>query len=304
MKLLMTGATGVLGMAAVPVLVSSGWDVTAVARSSDQQRDLDRMGARPVEMDLFEPADIAHKVAGVDAVVHFATAIPPYESMKQRSSWDTNDRLRDHATALLVEASIAAGVSRFVQQSVTFSYADGGTGWLDESSPIEPVWDVLDSSLAAEAHVARFAKAGGAGVVLRLSRLYGPGRASAEYVWAARERQLPIIGSGRNYVSSLHVDDAATALRAALTVPPGVYNVTDDRPVSSADYNRSLAAALGAPKPRRVPEIIARASQGDVVKLLTISHRVSNQRFVKATRWSPTYSSVLDGWEDVVSRDV
>lgn len=211
-----------------------------------------------------------------------------------------NDRLRSNVTRILVDAAVANGVAGFVQQSITFFYADGGDTWLDETAPIAGSWDVLESALDAEANVERFRDSGGNGVTLRLSRLYGPGLASADYIASVTERKLPIVGDGQNYVSSLHTHDAATATLAALTAPAGTYNVSDDKPQRAAEHTTTLAELLGAPAPRRVPRWLARLVAGDTVALLTTSQRISNSRFKEATGWKPKFPSAPVGWHDVV----
>lgn len=161
MKILLTGATGVLGRAAVPRLVEDGHDVIAVSRSPDDAAWLEETGARPEPVDLFDPSAIGRAVAGVDTVVHFATAIPPMSKMTKRRSWAMNDRLRSEATGILVDAAIANDVSRFIQQSVTFAYRGGGTpGWTRTQSSIpagscstqfsmrKPTWTVFARPVA------------------------------------------------------------------------------------------------------------------------------------------------------------
>lgn len=301
MKILFTGATGVLGEASLPLLVAEGHDISGVFRSESKKEWLEAVGARPVRVDFFDPASISRAMSGMDGVIHFATAIPPQRAMRKRSAWKMNDRLRSTATANLVDAALVNGVERFVQQSIVFAYADGGDRWLDESAPVDPVWDVLDSALTAESHVARFRAGGGIGITLRLSRLYGPGRASGDYIASVRDRKLPIIGRGDNYVSSIHVDDAATALAGALTAPDGTYNVSDDMPMRSSDNLRALADALGAPAPRRVPRWLAAIAVGKVAAWLTVSHRVSNRAFRDATGWAPAFPNAAEGWAHVVA---
>lgn len=296
MKILFTGATGVLGRAAIPALVVADHEVTAVARSTEAERWLGATGARPLALDLFDRPGLARELEGMDTVIHYATAIPPVATMADRSSWVMNDRLRSESTALLVDAAIEAGVSRFVQQSITLFYADGGAAWLDEDAPVDPAWDVVSSALDAETEVERFVAGGRTGVVLRLARLYGPGRASAEYVEAVAQGALPIVDDGHPYVSSLHVDDATTALLAALEAPTGVYNVGDDEPVTERRFKRSLADAVGAPEPPHLPIDAVAAHYGDLTKLITLSQRISNRRFREVTGWAPRHRSVLDGW--------
>jgi 2-alkyl-3-oxoalkanoate reductase len=300
MKILFTGATGVLGSEALPRLLERGDDVTVVTRSDTDADTVNGRGARALTIDLLDRDSVVESVHGVDTIIHFATAIPPQSTMTKRQSWAMNDRLRSEATSNLVDAAIASGVERFVQQSITFTYADGGSDWIDEESPIRPVWDVLDSALDAERHVDRFRASGGIGVVLRLARVYGPGRASAEYIESIEKRKLPMVGTGLNFVSSLHTHDAGLAVATALTAPDGTYNVTDDEPQPSRAILEAIASELGVRSPRRIPAWVSNVAVGKATKLLTVSHRVSNHHLKQATGWRPKYGSALDGWTEIV----
>lgn len=174
MKVFVTGATGAVGRPAVRQLVAAGHEVTAVARTDAKATEVERAGARARRVDLFDAADVRQAVAGHDAVVNLATHIPPLSRMGRRSAWAINDRLRSEASAHLVDAALATGAARFVQESIAFLYADGVDRWLDaESAPIEP-FPIGRSALAAEAQAARFTAEGGAGVVLRFGQFYGP----------------------------------------------------------------------------------------------------------------------------------
>lgn len=300
MNIFFTGATGVIGRETIPELTKAGHQVTAVARNADDHDRLLRQGARSVEVDLFDPAAVSAAVDGHEVVVHMATSIPPQDKMSKRASWTMNDRLRAVATSHLVDAALARDVEAFIQQSITFVYADGNDRWLYEDAPIDTVWDVLDSALVAEDHVARFTGGGGRGVVLRCSSLYGPGSASQEYVTAVAARKLPIVGSGGNYTSHLHTQDAGTAIVAALNAPTGVYNVTDDTPVTKREELEALANTLGVKPPRKLPRWLARTVVGPAANMLTVSQRVSNERFQRVTDWTPRFPSVIDGWRDAV----
>lgn len=301
MRVVFTGATGVIGRRAVPLLVSAGHDVIGIARRDDDHRWLAGIGARPIRLDLFDPVPVATAVEGADCVVHMATAIPSMERSTERDAWAMNDRLRSEATGLLVDAAVEHGVGHFIQQSITFVYADGGDRWIDEDAEVAAVWDVLDSALDAERAVGRFTDNGGGGIVLRYSSLYGPGRTSADYIAAVADRRMPLVGGGHNYVSHIHVDDAAAAIVAALEAPAGIYNVTDDVPVRKRRELEVLADALGAKRPRSIPRLAARAVIGSATEFLVASHRVSNSRFKEATGWQPTRPSIVEGWPEVVA---
>jgi nucleoside-diphosphate-sugar epimerase len=112
----------------------------------------------------------------------------------------------------------------------------------------------------------------------------------------ARKRLLNQIGPGTNYFSSIYVPDAGRAVAAVVDAPAGIYNVSDDDPVLFADYLRSLAAAVGAKKPMRLPGFLGGLFFGDVWKYFSRSQRVSNAKLKQATGWQPTVRNVREGW--------
>ena len=209
MRVFVTGGSGVLGRAVSPLLRAHGHEVAAPGRS---------------ELDLFDPAALRRAAERAGAIFHLATHIPPPEQHGNRDAWRENDVLRAEVSRLLVDAALGAETELYVQPSVTFLYPPGGP--VDEDTPVRDVPAHLRSALEAEAETARFAAAGGRGVVLRIGRLDGPG------TWYER----PDFASG----STLHVDDAGSALVAALGVPSGVYNVCrDGERVSNARFKRA-----------------------------------------------------------------
>src|SRR5262245_5330794 len=111
MRIFVTGATGVIGCRVVPQLLQDGHEVTAVTRSTGTASGLDRIGARPVQVDLFDRAALARVLPGHDAVINLATHMPSSMlRMLIRRSWRENDRIRSEGSACLVDAALAAGV--------------------------------------------------------------------------------------------------------------------------------------------------------------------------------------------------
>jgi len=301
MKVLVTGATGVVGRRLVPLLIGAGHRVSAIARAPGKREELARIGASAVNADLFAPDSLRRAVAGCDAVVNLATHMPATTTrMMRRSAWRENDRVRRVGSANLVEAALGEGVVRFVQESFAPAYPDCGDRWIEESMPLAPARyneSVLDAEKAAE----RFAEAGGTGVVLRFAGFYGPdSRFLAEAIRQVRRGRAPLPGSPGAFVSSVHHDDAASAAAAALSVPSGAYNVVDDEPVSHREYVDSLAGALGVPRPRLPPPWM-KWLLGSVGELLARSQRISNRKIKACCPWKPIYPSVREGWAAVVA---
>ncbi|MEZ4504128.1 MAG: NAD(P)-dependent oxidoreductase [Dehalococcoidia bacterium] len=300
-RVFLTGATGAMGQAIVRDLVGRGHEVTGVTRSAEGASLLRALGATPIEVDLFDARALTDAVRGADAIAHFATSIPRGMAAARRGAWRTNDRLRLEGTASLLEAARGAGVPRFIFESISLAYPDGGEDWLDESTPLAPVSPVMESAVEAEAMIRGFAQDGGEAVVLRFGRLYGPGRASGDLIEAVQRRRMPVIGSGENLVSSVHVDDVGRAVGAALEVVPGTYNVVDDAPETQRALLEGLASALDAPLPRRLPRPLARMMLGASVRVLTVSHRVSNRRFRQASGWAPRHPSAIEAYRSVAA---
>ncbi|MEA2670215.1 MAG: hypothetical protein QOG45_435 [Chloroflexota bacterium] len=299
MKVFVAGATGAVGRPAVRLLVDAGHSVTAAARSREKAALLRSLGATAVIVDLFDPAAVRAAVAGHDAVVNLATHIPSSARAALPGSWAENDRIRREVSRTLVDAALATGATRYVQESVAFLYRDLGDGWIDEDTPLElPAY--ARSTGDAEASAQRFTDAGGTGVVLRFGMFYGAdSHMTVEMVRLARRGLIPFMGP-RGFVSSIHTDDAGAAVAAALRVPAGVYNVVDDEPLRRADFAASLAGALGTPTPRIAPRA-AGALLGSIGTVMTRSQRVSNRRFREASGWTPGRPSVREGWPEVVA---
>lgn len=295
MKVFVAGATGVVGRRLVPLLVSSGHEVTAVARSPAKHDALTRQGARALNVDLFDRPAVKAAVAGHEAVVNIATHIPSGGKLLLPGAFKENNRIRKEASRNLAEAASAAGAQRFIQESFAAVYPDRGDQWIDETVPIDParyVETVRDAESAAE----HFTTSGGAGVVLRFSFFYGPDSAlTLDQLRFVKKGIAPIFGSPDGYVSSLWIDDAASAVLAALRVPGGIYNVTDDVPVRRRECFDALARALGVKPPKFFPEWVSTLS-GSVGDTLGRSLRLSNKRFRETARWAPTVRSVTEGW--------
>src|SRR5947209_13336979 len=132
MRVFVVGATGVLGRALVPLLLARGHAVRALARSPERARPLAEAGTDVVPGDLLEP-ELATRLpgllAGCQAVIHAATAIP--RDAAAPGAWDATTRLRTEGTRRLLDAALATGAGRYLQQSIVMAYPDGGDRWLD-----------------------------------------------------------------------------------------------------------------------------------------------------------------------------
>jgi nucleoside-diphosphate-sugar epimerase len=300
MKVFLTGATGAVGPGTVRGLLAEGHQVRAVARSEDKAAQLRELGAEPVAVDVFDGDAVKQGVDGCEAVLHLATNVPPLRRMARKNGWATHNRLRTTATELLVDAALATGATKFVKESVSFVYPDGGDAWIDETTPPDETVAMLQPTLEGERIIDRFTAAGGEGVVLRFGSFYGPtARVIDEALRLARWRLSIVGGEPQAYVSSIHTDDVAGAAVAALGAPAGIYNVVEDQPVTRRDYLDAFSAAFGLRRLRPTPTWLVKLTSGAAAAAVIRSWRISNRKLRDATGWSPRYPSVRDGWPAV-----
>lgn len=298
MRVFVTGATGVLGRRVVPQLVGEGHDVTAVARTGSKATALRNQGATPALVDLLDPRAIAKVVTGSDALLHLATAIPSTSRMLRPGAWRATGRLRTEAARNLVDAALALGVTRYVQESLGFVYPDCGDTWINEDAKVDPP-RYAAPVLEAEAQTRRITASGGIGIALRFGLFYSADSPQTRaIVDLARRGLLPLPGRHDGYQSWVHVDDAATAVCAALRAPAGPYNVGEDEPLTNATHAETLAELFG----RRVHRPPAWLGVGGPLRLQLRSLRVSNRRLRAATGWRAAHPSRRSGWSAVLSR--
>jgi len=301
MDVFVTGGTGVLGRPVVRGLAAEGHRVRALSRSESNDALLGRLGAEPVRGDLFDPAALAAAVAGSEAVLHLATRIPPRNRATSPDAWRENHRIRIDGTRNLVDAALAAGAATVLYPGICFVYGDAGDDWIDAETGSVQAGPMLASTLGAEEEVARFTAAGGRGIVLRMGYFYGPeAESSLDTLALARRGAAVLAGPGDAFYPSIWVDDAASAVIAALrSAPAGIYDVVDDDPLPRRELARAVAEAAGRPFVLRPPMWLIKIVGGRQAEFMGRSQRVSNHRFRAATGWSPSVRDARHGWHRI-----
>jgi nucleoside-diphosphate-sugar epimerase len=292
-RVFVSGASGVLGRRAVPGLVAAGYTVTANVRNGEARRVAEGVGASAVTIDLFDREATARLGDTHDAVVHIATSIPTGASAGRRTGWAMNDQLRSDAAANLASAMATSG-GRYVGESITFPYVDGGDEWINEAHPRSYFWGnqtCVDSEAASES----VTRAGGDGVCLRFAIFFADDSAHVHLIRSLAKRGIfgpP--GRPETLTSWIHIDDAASAVVAALGATPGVYNVAEPNPAPRSDHAAAIAIAVGRSRLRSLPSpIVWLGGQG--ITSLARAQRISSAALSDDTGWQPR-RSVIDCW--------
>ena len=296
MNVLVTGATGMIGLRVVPLLVARGHTVTAAGRARERLEGLAKQGARPLVLDLFDRDAVRRAMEGQNVVANLATHIPaPGPRAFLPGAWADNDRIRRVASANIADAAIAAGARRMIQESFGPVYPDSRDRWVDETVPPRPA-AYNRSVLDAEASAQRVTDAGAAGVVLRFALLYGgvDDPFTRDLVRYVARGWLPLFGRPDGYVSMVTHDDAASAVAASLDAPAGIYNVVDDEPMTRAALAAALGSAIGVRAPKLPPSWMT-ALAGSIGETIGRSLRMSNRKLRQSTAWVPGHPSVREG---------
>jgi nucleoside-diphosphate-sugar epimerase len=292
-KVAVTGATGVIGAAAVRALVAAGHDVVALARTPTEASVVAAAGARTRTGSVADRASLLALLEGCDAVCNLATHIPVGYAALRRRFFRAHDRLGTDGVRMVVDAAREAGVRRVVQESVSLLYADGGDDWIDESSPLG-ITRVTEPASVAEAHVQEYACDSRVGVVLRFGAVLGDEATTHWMLGSPRRGRLLALGSPESWAHLVHTDDLGGAVLAALSAPTGVYNVGAE-PVRRGDLLAAYAEVVGK-RPGLLGRSVPHRPSGERAESLTRSLRVNSEHFTAQTGWVPRRPSVDASW--------
>jgi nucleoside-diphosphate-sugar epimerase len=120
-----------------------------------------------------------------------------------------------------------------------------------------------------------------------------------------RDGSFKIPGSGDYYRSFVHVDDVVNALTliAAKNAKDSTYIITDDEPVTFAEFVYYVADRMGFKRPGKVPAFLAKAVLGsDMIKLLTRSIKARNTKAKNELGLQLRYPTYKEGVVDILQK--
>jgi 2-alkyl-3-oxoalkanoate reductase len=257
-RVLVTGATSLIGSATVDRLVARGDEVAVLQRRPTRRPDV-----REVLGDIAEHEALADACSGVDAVVHLAAKVGV------TGVWDEYLRINVRGTERLLDAAGHAGVRRFVHVSSP-SVAHAGQALVGEGAgaadPGATRGHYATSKALAEVAALAASSADMPVVAVRPHLVWGPGDTQlvGRIVERARQGRLALVGSGTALIDTTYIDNAADALVAAVDRAPGLggraFVVSNGEPRTVHELVTRMVAAAGlAWRPRRVPTAIAKA---------------------------------------------
>ena len=259
---------GFVGLAAARLFHSRGWEVLAGTHTPESAAQLGGEPFAALAVDIADPAALAAppELRGLDAVIHCASSGRGGADAYRRVYLEGAQNL---ATVLAPKRLIFTG------STSVYTQTDGA--WVTETSTALP--DRETGRVLREAEDVVLATGGS---VARLAGIYGPSRSVLLKKFLAGEAVIE--GDGGRWINQIHRDDAAAALLTLVeSAATGIFNVSDDEPMTQRAVYEWLAGHFQQPLPPSGPIPTDR-------KRGWTSKRVSNAS-LRALGWSPQYPS-------------
>lgn len=303
MKIVVTGATGYIGSALVPVLQARGDHVIVLSRSAERARA--RLGAQitAVTADLETPGPWRDSLAGAHAIVHLAGESVGAKRWNAREKQIVRDS-RVEATRTLVEAIGALPAEQRPRVLVSASGGDYYPFALDKDDFDDD--EVTEADPAGDSFLARVcrdwekeanaATAHGVRVVcMRTGIVLGAGGGALDKLTTPFKLFVGgRIGSGRQWFSWIHRDDAVAAYAAATTDERyiGPINLVTDS-VRNADLASTLGKVLHRPSWLPVPAFAVKLAAGEFAEYVLKGRRIVPNK-LRALGFSWKHTALLD----------
>ncbi|QUQ67002.1 TIGR01777 family oxidoreductase [Kutzneria sp. CA-103260] len=256
MRVVVAGASGVIGTALTPVLRSAGHEVLRLVRRSPSAPDERQWD--PVAGTIADGA-----LDGVDAVINLCAV----DTTAKRWTPEFKKELTDSRvvpTRVLAEAVAAQGVPALLNSSSVAYYGDTGDQVVDESVP---AGTGFLADMDREREEATKAALAARVVLLRTGIVLSPtggllGQLRPMVAWGAGGR----MGTGRQYLAWISLHDEVAAIQFALEHKEisGPVNLSGPQPVTNAEMVRAVGRLLHRPTPWVYPPWLLRLFAGEL----------------------------------------
>ena len=264
-RLLVTGATGMVGGWVARRAVQDGYQVRALVRPASAKDDLEELGIELVEGDLARPETLPPAVTDVDLVIHTAAHVGDWGPAEKYRA--INVIALEH---LLTAVEREGKLKRWVQISSLGVYPARHHYGSDENVPVDIqgldgyTRTKAEAELVLKRHIDESQLPA---VLLRPGFIYGPGdrHVVPRLIERIKAGKMKLVGDGQKLLNNTYVGNLVDAVFLALHNDNAVgetFNVRDERMVTREEFIGTVADYLGQPRPGKIPEWIARSLVG------------------------------------------
>ncbi len=250
MKVLITGATGLLGGHLIKELQERGEEIRALVLPVENADRLTKQGVEVVRGDVTDASTLPPAVKNVDLVFHLAGMMGVWRPLSDYRLVNVT------GSANLYKAAQAAGVRRFVHTSSHTVYGLGYGRFLTENDALRPDPDPYSITKAEGDRLMRrlMINSEVETVILRPGTFFGPGDRLhfGRMAQKVRDGKGLIIGRGDNALPFCYVTDVVQGFLLAAyheNAPGNVYNITNDQPLTQQEMFNAIADAVGGKRP-------------------------------------------------------
>src|SRR5215468_5723814 len=289
MKILVTGATGLIGRSVYRSLIIEGHQVVALSRRpAAAPMVIDSAGVAAFHWEPAAESPPAEAWEGVEAVIHLAGE--PVAAAR----WTDEQKRRIRDSRVKGSRSLVAGMRAtprppkvLISASAVGFYGDRGDEILNESSAPGSGF-LSEVCLDWETEVARARELGVRVAFVRTGVALSPSGGALEKMLLPFKLGLGgRLGGGRQWFPWIHIEDVVGIFLHALIslAVDGPINGVAPGIVTNEEFTRELAAALNRPVFFPVPELALRVLMGEMAEVVTASQRVVPQVALDTGYW-------------------
>ena len=278
MNIFITGGTGLIGQALIPVLLNQQHQLSLLTRSEKKARRLFpqknlRFFTSLTALKNLDEFDVVINLAGEPI---FAKA---WNEAQKATLFNSRVKLTEQI-ALLINAGL--NPPRLISASATGIYGDGGNQLMNDEN--STAFNTFSARLC-QAWESAALQAKTTVCLLRTGIVLSPkGGALAKMLPLYRLNLAGRLGSGKQYWAWIALEDAVNAVLFLISNfdCKGIYNLTAPHPVTNSEFNRQLAAALHRCAPFPVPAFALKLALGERADMLLESQNVFPKRLLEA----------------------
>lgn len=297
MKVLVTGATGLIGRKLIHALLRKGIDVCALARSPEKLPELP-------EENIFlwsdEQIPSTEAITGCDVIVHLAgegIADQRWTKARKKRIWESRIQGTKNLVSAMRLLSVTERPKVLISGSAIGIYAESEQPQ-DESSP-QGNGFLTELTTAWETEAKEAQDLGVRTVLVRTGLVLSN-------KGGLLSKSGPIVlGSGQQWMSWIHIQDMIRFILFAMDTKDisGAYNLTAPNPVRNKEFTKKLAHQMGIPMTLPAPALALKLALGEMSQAVLANQKILPKR-AQAAGFEFTYNTIDDAFKNLVGHVV